>query len=124
MAALLSESNKNLIKECVEAPVSTLKFASVEVAEATVVVPKTGLVITDQAAVTRHAVGLIRNLTDCEDRPIHREIHAMLIVVADVGIAFVDATHDVGPCGGFYLNKSSPCVVGIGAHTRGVEENP
>src|SRR4029077_19552372 len=99
MAALLSESNKNLIKHGVEAPVSAFKFASVEVAEVTVVVPKTGLVIADEASITRQAVRLIRNLAYCEHRPIHREIHAMLIVGADGRIAVVDATHDVGPCG-------------------------
>src|SRR4029077_3400779 len=106
------------------APVSAFKFAGVEVAEVTVVVPKTGLVIADQASITRQAVRLIRNLAYCEHRPIHREIHAMLIVGADGRIAVVDATHDVGPCGRSYLNKSSPRVVGIGGHTGGVEENP
>src|SRR6478752_472744 len=123
MAALLSESNKNLIKHGVEAPVSTLKFAGVEVAEATVVVPKTGLVITDQASITRQAVGLIRNLPDCEERSIHREIHAVVTVVTDGRITVVDATHDVGPRGRSYLDHSSPGVIGIGGHTGGVEEN-
>src|SRR4030095_8261619 len=124
MTFLLSEPNENLIKHGVESPVSAFKFASVEVGEPTVVVPKTGLVITEEAVVARHAVGLIRKLTDCEDRPIHREIHAMLIVGAERRIAVVDATHDVGPSGRSYFDKSPPGVVGIGAHTGGVEENP
>src|SRR4030095_11853523 len=124
MAALLPEPNKHLIKHGVEAPVPALKFAGVEVAEATVVVPKTGLVITDQPAVARHAVRLIRNLRNCEQRSIHREIHAMVTVVADGRIAGVDATHDVGSRGRSYFDKSSPGVIGIGGHTGGVEENP
>src|SRR4030095_4249013 len=123
MAALLPEPNKHLIKHGVEAPVPALKFAGVEVAEATVVVPKTGLVITDQAAVARHAVRLIRNLRNCEQRSIHREIHAMLTVVADGRIAVVNATHDVGPCGRSYLDERSPGIIGMGGHTGGVEEN-
>src|SRR4029434_524363 len=99
MTLLLSEPNENLIKHGVESPVSAFKFASVEVGEPTVVVPKTGLVITEEAVVARQAVRLIRNLAYCEKRPIHREIHAMLIVGTNGRIAIVDATHDVGPCG-------------------------
>src|SRR6266481_2064668 len=71
IAALLSEPNKHLIKQGVEAPVPALKFAGVEVAEAAVVVPKAGFVITDQAAIPRQAVGLIRNLPNREEGPIH-----------------------------------------------------
>ena len=57
MTSLLSEPNENLIKQGVESPVSAFKFASIEVAEATVVVPKAGFVITDQAAVARKLFG-------------------------------------------------------------------
>src|SRR4029077_11885967 len=123
ITSLLSEPNENLIKQGVESPVSALKFASIEVAEATVVVPKAGFVIAEQAAVARKAVGLIRNLRNCEQRSIHREIHAVVTVVADGRVAVVDAPHDVGPRGRSYFDKSSPGVIGIGRHTRGVEEN-
>ena len=71
MTSLLSEPNENLIKQGVESPVSAFKFASIEVAEATVVVSKAGLVIAEEAAVARQAVGLIRNLPNREQRPIH-----------------------------------------------------
>src|SRR4029453_17088682 len=77
----------------------------------------------EQAAVARKAVGLIRNLPNCEQRPIHREIHAVVTVVADGRMAVVDATHEVGPRGRSYFDKSSPGVIGIGGHTGGVEEN-
>src|SRR5215831_7371145 len=123
MTLLLPEPNENLIKHGVESPVSAFKFVSVEVGEPTVVVPKAGLVIAEEAVVARNAVRLIRKLTDCKDRPIHREIHAVLIVGADGRIAVVDAAHDVGPCGRSYFDKSSPGVVGICGHTGGVEEN-
>src|SRR4029450_8014506 len=123
MTSLLPEPNENLIKQGIESPVSAFKFASIEVAEATVVVPKAGFVIAEQAAVARKAVGLIRNLRNCEQRSIHREIHAVLTVVADGRIAVVDATHDVGPRGRSYFDKNSPGVIGIGRHTGGVEEN-
>src|SRR6476620_8182448 len=123
MTSLLSEPNENLIKQGVESPVSAFKFASIEVAEETVVVPKSGFVITDQATIPRQAVRLIRNLRNCEQRSIHREIHAVVTVVADGRVAVVDATHDVGPCGRLYFDKCSPGVIGIGGHTGGVEEN-
>src|SRR4029077_21064412 len=71
IAALLSEPNKHLIKQGVEAPVPALKFAGVEVAEAPVFVPKAAFVITNQAAIPWQAVGLIRNLPNREERPIH-----------------------------------------------------
>src|SRR4029453_3207831 len=77
----------------------------------------------EQAAVARKAVGLIRNLRNCEQRSIHREIHAVVTVIADGRIAVVDATHDVGPHGRSYFDKSSPGVIGIGGHTGRVEEN-
>src|SRR6478735_3333123 len=123
MTSLLSEPNEHLIKQGVESPVSAFKFASIEVAEETVVVPKSGCVITDQATKPRQAVRLIRNLRNCEQRSIHREFHAVVTVVADGRVAVVDATHDVGPCGRLYFDKSSPGVIGIGGHTGGVEEN-
>src|SRR6266699_5239352 len=123
MTFLLPEPNENLIEQDAESPVSAFKFAGVEISEATVVVPKTGLVIGEEAAVARQAVGLIRNLRNCEQRSIHREIHAVVTVVADGRIAVVDTTHDVGPRGRSYFDKSSPGVIGIGGHTGGVEEN-
>src|SRR5437868_6507376 len=123
MTFLLPEPNENLIEQDVESPVSACKFAGVEISEATVIVPKTGLVIGEEAAVARQAVGLIRNLRNCEQRSIHRKIYTVFIIVADGGIAVVDATHDVGPRGRSYFDKSSPGVIGIGGDTGGVEEN-
>src|SRR4029077_19111355 len=117
MTSLLPEPNENLIKQGVESPVSAFKFASIELTEATVVVPKADLVIAEQASITRQAVGLIRNLPDWEDRSIHREIDAVVTVVTDGRIAVVDATHDVGPRGRSYFDKSSPGVIGIRGHT-------
>src|SRR5881409_513561 len=123
MTFFLPEPNENLIEQDVEAPVAAVKFAGVEIGKATVVVPKTGLVIAEEAAVSRKAVGLIRNLRNCEQRSIHREIHAVVTVVADGGIAIVHAGHDVGPRGRSYFDKSSPGVIGIRGHSGGVEEN-
>src|SRR4029453_1337265 len=120
MPSLLSEPNENLIKQSVESPVSAFTFASIEVAEATVVVPKAGFVIPDQAAIPRQAVGLIRNLPNCEQRSMHREIHTVVTVVADGRIAVVHATHDVGPRGRLYFDKSSPGFLGMGSNTGGV----
>ena len=47
----------------------------------------------------------------------------MITVVADGRVAVVDATHDVGPRGRLYFDKSPPGVIGIGGYTGGVEEN-
>src|SRR2546430_17553571 len=123
MTFLLPEPNENLIEQDVESPVSACKFAGVEISEATVIVPKAGLVIAEEAAVARQAVGLIRNLRNCEQRSIHREIHAVVTVVGDGRIAIVDATHDVGPRGGSYFDKSAPGIIGIRGHAGGVEKN-
>src|SRR5438046_9757342 len=123
MTFLLPEPNENLIEQDVESPVSACKFAGVEISEATVIVPKTGLVIGKQAAVARQAVGLIRNLRNCEQRSIHREIHAVVPVVADGRIAVVDSTHGVGPRGRSYFDKSSRGVTGMSGHSGGVDDN-
>ena len=47
----------------------------------------------------------------------------MVTVVADGRIAIVDATHDVGPRGGSYFDKSAPGIIGIRGHAGGVEKN-
>src|SRR5215813_10492972 len=123
MASWFPESNENLVEQGIEAPVAAVHCAGVKVGVETVVVPKTGLVIAEQAAVARQAVGLIRNLADCEQRSIHREIQAVLTVVAEGGVAVVDAGYDVGPRGRSYFDKSSPGVSGIGGRTGGVDED-
>src|SRR5262249_9054582 len=103
VASWLSEPNENLVEHAIEAPVPAVKFAGVEISEVTVVVPKAGLVIAEQASIARQAVGLISNLRNCEQRSIHRKIHAVIIVRADGWIAVVNATHDVGPRGWSYF---------------------
>src|SRR5262249_784057 len=123
VASWFAEPNENLIEHPIETPVAAVNCAGVEVGEETVVVPKTGLVIAEEASITRQAVGLISNLPDCEHRSIHREIHAVLTVVAEGRVAVVDAGHDVGPRGRSYFDKSSPGVSGIGGRTGGVDEN-
>src|SRR4029077_614401 len=117
------EPNEDLIEHAIEAPVPTVKCACVEVGEATIVVPKASFVIAEQASIARQAVGFVRNLRNCEQRSIHREIHAVVTVIANGRIAVVNATHDVGPRGRSYFDKSSPGIIGIGGHTGGIEEN-
>src|SRR5262249_14400367 len=117
------QPNEHLIGHQIESPVAAFKLTRIEVGEAIVVVPKAGLVIAQEASIARQAVGLIRNLADCEDRPIHRKIHAVFTVVAERRVAIVHAAHDVGPRGRSYFDKSSPGVSGIGGRTGGVDEN-
>src|SRR5215471_20886194 len=82
VAALLPEANEYLIEHPIETPIAAFNLTGIEVGETIVVVPKTGLVIAEDALIARQAVGLIRNLPDCEHRSIHREIHAVLTVFA------------------------------------------
>src|SRR5215472_1897683 len=124
VAALLPEANENLIEHPIETPVAAFNLTGIEVGETIVVVPKTGLVIAEEASIARQAVGLIRNLPDCEHRSIHREIHAVLTVVAEGRVAVVDASHDVGPRGRSYFDKSSPGVSGIGGRTGAFTKMP
>src|SRR6516164_10818620 len=121
VAALLPEANENLIEHPIETPVAAFNLTGIEVGETIVVVPKAGLVIAEEASIARQAVGLIRNLADCEDRPIHRKIHAVFTVVAERRVAIVHAAHDVGPRCRSYFDKSSPGVSGIGGRTGGVD---
>src|SRR5262245_23925931 len=123
MAALLPEPNENLVEHAIEAPVAAVHCAGVKVGVQTVIVPKTGLVIAEQTSITWQAVGLICNLADCEQRSIHRKIRAVMIIAANGWVPVIDATHDVGPRGRSYFDKSNSGIIGIDAHTGGVEEN-
>src|SRR5262252_7857688 len=51
VASLLSEPNKNLIKQGVETPIAAFNLTGIEVGEVIVVVPKTGFVITEEASI-------------------------------------------------------------------------
>src|SRR5262249_48230144 len=115
--------DKHLIKQSVKTPVPAVNSGSVEVGEATVVVPKTSLVITDYAPVARQAVRLIANFADREDRSVHREIRAVMIVVADGRVSIVNAAHNVGPLSRSYFDEGPPSVIGISCHTGRVEKN-
>src|SRR5215467_56552 len=46
-----------------------------------------------------------------------------MIIAANKWITVIDAAHHVGPRGRSHFDKSSPGVIGIGRHTRGVKEN-
>src|SRR5215831_17272319 len=123
VASWFAGPNKHLVKQGVQTPIAAFNLASIEVGEAIVVVPKTSLVIAEEASIARQAVWLIRNLRNCEHRSIHRKIQTVLTVIAKGRVAIVDATHDVGPRSWSYFDKSSPGVSGISGCTGGVNEN-
>ena len=53
VAALLPEANENLIELPIETPVAAFNLTGIEVGEAIVVVPETGLVIAEEASIVR-----------------------------------------------------------------------
>src|SRR5205823_5325992 len=94
-----------------------------EVGEAAVVVPEASLVVAEQACVARQAVALVSDLSESEQRSVHREVNTVVRVGADGWIAVIQAAHDVCPRRRPHLDARAPGGVGIGRHARGVEEN-
>src|SRR5215470_453858 len=129
VAAWLPEAHQHLVAQAVETPAAARQVRSLaapgggEVGEAAVVVPEASLVVAEEACVTRQAVALVSDLPDSEQRPVQREINAVVIVGADRRIAVIHAAHDVCPRRRPHLDARAPGGVGIGGHARGVEEN-
>ncbi len=96
---------------------------SVEVGELAVIVPTPYFVVPDQTLVARETVALVPSLPNGEDWPIHRPVQVVVLIVADGGVAVIQAALHVRPLGRSSRNESAPRGVGVRGHARRVEED-
>src|SRR5262249_36578093 len=127
--ATFAELNQHLVEQAIEAPVPPTGLGGVgardgvKVGVSAVVVPEPSLVVTDQALIARKTVYLVSNFPHGEQRPTHRPVQAVVLVVADGGVAVIPAAHDVSSLSRSHFDESTPGGVGIGGHAGGVKEN-
>jgi AAA domain len=105
VAARRAELNQHVVQQAIEAPVSpsyARRVAArdcVEAGELAVVVPEPALVVADQTPVARKTVELAPSLPNGEERPVHRPVQAVMLIVADGRVAVIQAALHVHPLG-------------------------
>src|SRR5229473_1770581 len=118
VAARLAEPNQHLVEQAIEATVTSSDARGVaardgvEVGELAVIVPTSHLVVADQTLVARETVALVPSLPNGEEWPIHRPVQAVVLIVADGGVAVIQAALHVRPRGGPPHDETTPRGVG------------
>ena len=128
------EANEHLVEQAVEAVVAFVKFGVdarlylaegllLEVGVLVAVEPGADFVVADVAVVVGPLIVFVREFDDGEGGAVDRHVEAVVVDVADRGVAVVESAHRVGAFGGSDLEHAAPGGIRVRAHAGRVEED-